>query len=160
MIQGVVDALVGQGLLFRDGTSLRRPEVTSRDLTSLRILSRTLGQTLERYAISTALIARHVGPGLDGLIDRKDFETQCQLMAQRISILNGVNEPEFFDKNLFRIYVDQLEERGLAQTVEGGKLKVSPNVRQVADHALSLLSGDLRQSIQRLSLDAPKTKGG
>jgi glycerol-3-phosphate O-acyltransferase len=149
VIQGVIDALIGQGLLFRDGPYVHRPEVTSRDLTSLRILSRALGQTLERYAISTALLARH---GEQGEIDRKEFETQCQLMAQRISILNGVNEPEFSDKNLFRVYIDQLEEQGFAKDLGEGRLRVDPRVQGIAANAVNLLSGDLRQSIQRLTL--------
>lgn len=151
VIQGVVEALIEQGLLFREGRFIHRPEVTSRDLTSLRILSRALGQTFERYAISTALLAKH---GLRGPINRQEFEAQCQLMAQRISILNGVNEPEFFDKNLFHSYIDQLEAQGFAERQGDGQLKIDPKVKDVADNSLNLLSGDLRQSIQRLSLDS------
>lgn len=154
VIQGVVEALIREGLLFREGHLIHRPEVTSRDLTSLRILSRAVGQTLERYAISTALLAKH---GAAGAVDRKEFETQCQLMAQRISILNGVNEPEFFDKGLFRAYIDQIEEQGFATPIEGGKLRIDPRVRDIANNSINLLSGDIRQSIQRLSLEKAET---
>lgn len=159
VIQGIIDTLVGQGLLFREGASVHRPDVTSRDLTSLRILSRTLGQTLERYAISTALLARHGAQSVDGTVTRKDFETQCQLMAQRISLLNGVNEPEFFDKSLFHAYIDQIEEQGFAEKVGDGRMKIDPRVKEIADNAINLLSGDIRQSIQRLSLEGAKAKG-
>jgi glycerol-3-phosphate O-acyltransferase len=149
VILSVVESLLAQGLLFRDAgdASLRRPEVTSRDYSSLKTLGRALGHTLERYAISTALLAQHD----DGTaFDRKEFETRCHLMAQRISILNGINEPEFFDKNLFKNFVDQLKAMGLAVDREEGKIAVEPRLRGVAEHSLNLLSGDIRQSIQRL----------
>lgn len=150
VIQGVIDALIRQGLLFRvDGGVIRRPEVTSRDLTSLMILSRALGHTLERYAISTALLARH---GAGSHIDRKEFETQCQLMAQRISILNGVIEPEFFDKNLFKNYINLLGEHGFVVEEPDGKIAVDPKIKELAQTSVNLLSGDIRQSIQRISI--------
>lgn len=149
VIQGVIDALVRQGLLFRVDGFVRRPEVTSRDLTSLMILSRALGHTLERYAISTALLARH---GAGSHIDRKEFETQCQLMAQRISILNGVNEPEFFDKNLFKNYINLLSEHGFVVEEEGGRMAVAAKTLDLAHTSVNLLSGDIRQSIQRISI--------
>ncbi len=145
---GIVEALVGQGFLFRgEGGMIRRPDVTSKDFSSLKTLGRALGQTLERYAISTALLAQH-GDGQP--FDRKAFETRCHLMAQRISILNGLNEPEFFDKNLFKIFLDQLKTLGLAAEAEGGRMTVDPKLRAVAEHSMNLLSGDIRQSIQRL----------
>lgn len=148
VIGGVIESLIGQGLLFRttDG-AIRRPEVTSKDYSSLKTLGRVLGQTLERYAISTALLAQH-GDGQP--FDRKAFETRCHLMAQRISILNGINEPEFFDKNLFKNFLDQLKALGLASEMADGRMAVDPKLRDVAEHSMSLLSGDIRQSIQRL----------
>lgn len=148
VVKGVIDALVGQRLLFRDGASLRRPDFTTRDFSSLRILARALGQTLERYAVSTALLAQQQS---GEPFDRKDFETRCQLMAQRISILNGINEPEFFDKSLFKNYIDLLKDLKYAADAGEGRLVIDAQVRGIAERSLNLLSGDLRQSIQRLS---------
>ena len=71
-------------------------------------------------------------------------------MAQRISILNGINEPEFFDKNLFKNFLDQLKSLGLASEREGGFMAIDLRLRAVAEHSMNLLSGDIRQSIQRL----------
>ncbi len=150
VIAGVIEALIRQGLLFRtEGGYVRRPEVTSRDLTSLMILSRAMGHTLERYAISTSLLARH---GAGSVIDRKEFETQCQLMAQRISILNGINAPEFFDKSLFKNYIGLLSEHHFVQENGDGKLVIDAKIREIAETSVNLLSGDIRQSIQRIAI--------
>ncbi len=147
VISAVTNALVEQKLLCREGDLVIRPDVTTLDFTSLKILSRVLGQTLERYAVSTALLARHA----DGApFERAEFEKQCQLMAQRISILNGINEPEFFDKNLFKNYIELLKIQGIAEDAGDGKLKVSSEIKALADSAINLLSSDIRQSIRRM----------
>lgn len=153
-IRAVVASLVKEGLLFREGNMLRRPEVTSRDLTTLLILARSLGQTLERYAISNALLARQ-----EAGIERKAFEAQCTLMAQRIAILNGVKEPEFFDKNLFKNYLDRLVDLGYVTSGADGRLQNSPGLAALADYSLGLLSGDIRQSIQRIGVSSKQGHG-
>jgi len=152
VVHGVIQALIGQGLLFceEDGV-VRRPDVTSRDLTSLLVLSRALGPTLERYAVSSALLARHLG---EGAIDRKEYESQCQLMAQRISILNGMNEPDAFDKSLFKNFLSLLEERGYLRLASEGRFEVDQRIRDIALGAVNLLSSDIRQSIQRITVGA------
>ncbi len=151
--RGVIEALVSEKLLFRHGPELRRPDFTSQDFASLKILGRALGQTLERYAVSAALLAQHAdgNPFL-----RKDFETRCQLMAQRISILNGRSEPEFFDKNLFKTFVDRLKDLGLAHELDEGRMTVDPRIASTSAQSLGLLSTDIRQSILRMtSTEAP-----
>lgn len=153
VINNVIEALITQKLLCRTGDIISRPDVTSLDFTSLKILSRVLGQTLERYAISTALLAKHA----DGIpFERAEFEKQCQLMAQRISILNGTNEPEFFDKNLFKNYIELLKEQGIAKETEGNRLLITDEIRELADSAINLLSSDIRQSIRRMIAPAGK----
>ena len=72
------------------------------------------------------------------------------MMPQRISILNGMNEPEFFDKNLFKNYIELLKLQGIAEDVGEGKLKISSEIRALADSAINLLSSDIRQSIRRM----------
>jgi glycerol-3-phosphate O-acyltransferase len=154
VVGAVTDALVANGLLVREGDVLRRPDVTAKEFTSLKIMGRVLGQVLERYAVSTALLGRYAQTARGPLV-RKDFETQCQLMAQRISILNGMNEPEFFDKNLFKNYIDLLKDLGLASEDEAGGLIIDARVGAVAAGATKLLSGDIRQSIARFSSSEP-----
>jgi glycerol-3-phosphate O-acyltransferase len=150
VLGGVIDALVQEGLLLREaGTRMiTRPNFTAKEFASLKVLSRPLSQTLERYAISTALLAKH-GDGQP--FSRGEYETTCQLMAQRVSILSGMTEPEFFEKTLFKNYVDLLKELDFAREEEGGKLVLNRQVGTMAEVAMKLLSTDVRQSIARAS---------
>jgi glycerol-3-phosphate O-acyltransferase len=127
---------------------ITRPNFTAKEFASLKVLSRPLSQTLERYAISTALLAKH-GDGQP--FSRGEYETTCQLMAQRVSILSGMTEPEFFEKTLFKNYVDLLKELDFAREEEGGKLVLNRQVGTMAEVAMKLLSTDVRQSIARAS---------
>jgi glycerol-3-phosphate O-acyltransferase len=128
--------------------------VRSRELTSLSILSRSLWRTLERYAISTALLAQHLG---QGWVNRQEFETQCQLMAQRIAILSGAHDPESYDKGLFRSYLDQLLAQGYVAPLGDDRLAIDARVAAFAESCLSLLTSDIRHSVQRVSLAAENT---
>lgn len=150
VITQIIEDFVSQGILVRNegDATLSRPDPNSNDFLALKMLSRPLGHTLERYAISTALLARHS----DGKpFSRELYETTCQLMAQRISILNGINAPEFFEKNIFKNYVDLLKELEFAREEEGGKLTLNRQVGLMAELAMELLSAETRYSIVKSS---------
>ena len=55
-----------------------------------------------------------------GSITQEALEQRCHLMAQRMSVLYGLNSPEFFDKSLFRNFFDLLRRRNVIQ-VSGGR---------------------------------------
>ena len=43
--------------------------------------------------------------------ERRGAENLCTVMAQRLSILHGLNAPEFFDKTLFRHFIQSSRNR-------------------------------------------------
>ena len=149
-VDKVLEALLSERLLVRDSTSqkLVRPKAVSREFLALKLLSRPIGQTVERFAISIALLAKHTS---GQSFDRKDYESTCQQMAQRVSILSGLNEPEFFEKSLFKHYIDIVKDLGLAHEDSAGQLIVKPEVDAMAEIAITLLSPDVRQSVARSS---------
>jgi glycerol-3-phosphate O-acyltransferase len=149
-IEKSVATLVEQKLLVRNGENIARPGVADRLFPATKILGRIIGSTLERYAISTVLLSKYVGLGY---IVRTDFESQCQLMAQRISILNGSKDLDVFDKRVFRTYIDILKDIDYVEQDEKFRLQVNPSIKLVADAAMSLLSVDIRQSISRIEIE-------
>ena len=81
-----------------DATEWHRPASTSVDAMRLWLLAGATIQTLERYYLAIALLL-HAG---SGAIGQTELEERCHLMAQRMSLLYGIDSPEFFDKSLFR----------------------------------------------------------
>ena len=84
-------------------------------------------------------------------VDRSEFEMQCLKMAQRISILNGNKDPEFFDKGLFRQFVNLLSNLGYVSISEDDKIVVREEVGSISQYSMGLLSNDIRQSISRMT---------
>ena len=48
----------------------------------------------------------------DPEIARGLLEKESQLVAQRLSVLHGINAPEFFDKAVFSTFIANLKEEG------------------------------------------------
>ncbi len=151
----IVATMVDQGLLVRSGDGeLSRPAVTSRDLTTLLVLGRCLGQQLERYAIALAILAKRAEVGLP--IKADEYTEQVTLMAQRIAILSGLVDAEFYDKKMLLNLVDQLVDLGYLGQVAEGVLQASAKVSDLASKAVLMLSSDIRDSIHRMTVVAPK----
>ena len=84
----------------------------------LRAIAQNLLQAFERYYIAIAALVRN-GPHT---LSSAELENLCTLTAQRLSLLHELNAPEFFDKSLFRGFIQKLRERKVVWTDDGGKL--------------------------------------
>ncbi len=154
-VTAIVGTMVDEGLLVRSGPDeLSRPVVTSRDLTTLLVLGRCLGQQLERYAIAFSILAKRAEAGIP--IRTEDYAEQVTLMAQRIAILSGLVDAEYYDKKMLLNLVDQLIELGYLEQVDTGILRASSRVASLANNAVLMLSSDIRESIHRMTVVAPK----
>ncbi len=143
-----IDVMLQLGLLSREGDRLRRPDAGQPAYSTLAMLGRVLNETLERYAMTALLLSeeRRLQQGLD----RDRFEEDCRLLAERMAILTGRNAPEFFDKTLFRGYLNTLIEIGLISQQEGQGLVVDARIDRIAERSQELLSDDARQMLLQL----------
>ncbi len=141
--------LVEKGLLFEEtGGLISRPEEGTDAMLRLRLLSRFIIQTLERYNIAIGVLRRYGS----GKVNAKELEDQCTLLAERMSILFGLNAPEFFDKTLFRNFINSLQSNGVVSTDENGLLCYNEALDEVAEDARLVLSVEKRQAIQQVTM--------
>jgi glycerol-3-phosphate O-acyltransferase len=144
-----VDVLVEKGLLFeQDNGLISRPEEGTDAMLRLRVLSRFIIQTLERYHIAIGVLRRYGS----GKVNAEELEEQCTLLAERMSILFGLNAPEFFDKSLFRNFITSLQSNGVVTKDENGLLCYSNALDEVAEDARLVLSVEKRQAIQQVTM--------
>jgi glycerol-3-phosphate O-acyltransferase len=73
-------------------------------------------------------------------------------MAQRMSILYGLDSPEFFDKSLFRNFIELLGRRQVVTTAQDGSLVFGEPLLGVAADAQLVLSEQLRHDILQATL--------
>jgi glycerol-3-phosphate O-acyltransferase len=131
-----------------DRSEWRRPASTSLEAVQLSVLAQATIQTVERYYLVIALLLQ----AGSGSITQEALEQSCHLMAQRMSVLYGLNSPEFFDKSLFRNFIELLRRRNVVQTSEEGRLSFGEPLLAVGADAQLVLSEQIRHSILQVTL--------
>ncbi|MBX3702919.1 MAG: glycerol-3-phosphate 1-O-acyltransferase PlsB [Steroidobacteraceae bacterium] len=149
VVDGVLAALAAQGLLERvgDGTMWRRPPTGSAEAVRLSVLAQATVQTIERYYLAIALLLR----AGRSVLSTDALEQRCVAMAQRMSMLYGLAAPEFFDRAMFRDFIELLRLRGVIRQDGEGRLTFDDALLAVAEDARIVLSEQIRNSILQVT---------
>ncbi len=151
-VEGVInqwiDLMIEQGLIVEENGRIHRPEEGTDAMLRLRVLSRFIIQTLERYHIAIGILRKYGS----GRISAVELEEQSTLLAERMSILFGLNAPEFFDKSLFRNFIANMQKNGVITTDDNGLLSYTEGLNEVAEDARLVLSVEKRQAIQQVTM--------
>jgi glycerol-3-phosphate O-acyltransferase len=148
-LQATLDFFIDRGLLEADadGRILGRGPGQGNAAFRLRTLARNLLPAIERYYIGVALLVKN-GPHA---LSAGELENLCWLTAQRLSLLHELNAPEFFDRSLFRGFIQTLRERRVVWGDGQGKLDFNPELEVVAKDARVILSREIRHGILKLT---------
>jgi glycerol-3-phosphate O-acyltransferase len=148
-LEATIDFLVARGVLDTDADRrmLGRGPGQGDGAFQLRAIAQNLLQAFERYYIAIAALVRN-GPHA---LSSAELENLCTLTAQRLSLLLELNAPEFFDKSLFRGFIQKLRERKVVWTDDGGKLDFDAELESVARDAKVILSREIRHGILKLT---------
>jgi glycerol-3-phosphate O-acyltransferase len=150
------EQFIREGLLepIEDGEEriLARYAGQSDEVFRLRAIGHSLQQAFERYYIAISVLAKNGS----GVLSAGELETLCQLAAQRLSLLYAPAAPEFFDRTLFRGFIQKLRELKLVWTDEAGKLAFDERLAAWAKDAKVILGRELRHSIEKVSPETAK----
>ena len=152
-VDRTIDVFVREGLLqLDDASTLTRNAGQSDEVFRLRAIGHPLQQAFERYYIAISVLAKN-GPGTLGA---GELESLCQLAAQRLSLLYAPAAPEFFDKSLFRGFIQKLRELGLVRLDQNSKLVFDQRLDAWARDAKVILGRELRHTIEKVSPEAAR----
>ena len=103
-IKAIIDEFARQDVIQANDNflSIHRAKVRI-----LQLWSAGMREILQRYYITVSILRKR-SPG----IARGLLEKESQLVAQRLSVLHGINAPEFFDKAVFSAFIANLKEEG------------------------------------------------
>ena len=148
-LQSTIDFFVRRGLLEAtgDGRVLERGPGQDDAAYQLKIIARSLIQAFERYYITIAALVKN-GPHT---LTAAELENACALTAQRLSLLNELSAPEFFDKALFRGFIHKLRESRIVWTDEAGKLDYDRGLEDMVRDARVILAREVRHSILKIT---------
>jgi glycerol-3-phosphate O-acyltransferase len=148
-MNATIDFFLDRGLLeaLGDGRVLRRGPGQSDGAYQLRLIAHSMLQAFERYYIAIAALVRN-GPRT---LSATELENLCTLTAQRLTLLHELNAPEFFDRSLFRGFIQKLRERRVIWPDAAGKLDFDSGLEAVARDAKVILSREIRHGILKLT---------
>jgi len=126
---------------------LERAEGGTVEALQLQLLGRVLLQTFERYFITISVLVKNGS----GTLTRSQLERLCMLTAQRISLLSEFDAPEFYDRSLFRQFIDLLKQRGVLVINAAGNLEFEDTIKDITEDAKTLLSKEIRHGIIRVA---------
>jgi glycerol-3-phosphate O-acyltransferase len=155
-VERIAEVFVREGLLQLvnddEGGILQRSQGQSDEVFRLRAIGHTLQQAFERYYIAVSVLVKN-GPGTLGAAE---LESLCHLAAQRLSLLYAPAAPEFFDKSLFRSFIQKLRELKLVWPDQNSKLLFDDRLDTWAKDAKLILGRELRHTIERVSPEAAR----
>jgi glycerol-3-phosphate O-acyltransferase len=143
-----IDQMIAMGLLIQrsqDTVSCTSPN--SEEYAQLTVLGRAVRQTVVRYYMVISLLTNQGS----GNLSQKRLEDLCYLLAQRLSFLYEFNAPEFFDKALFRNFIDTAKKTGHLKADADNALVFDARLVEIAAQAQLILPADIRQTTQQIT---------
>ncbi len=155
VIDDTMRCLTDEGLLRETDEYLQRTPGGSDQTYYLRLLGHSLVQTFERYFITVSVLAKNGS----GKLSRAQLEQLCILCAQRISLLHEFEAPEFYDKTLFKQFIESLTDSGILGRDEEGRLVFDQRLEQFARDAKLVLDKEVRHSIIQTTPEVLELEG-
>ncbi len=111
-------------------------------ITGLQLLASSSRDMLQRYVIVFSLLQK------DPTMSRMTLEKEGRLIAERLSLLHGINAPEFFDKGVFATLVSSLREQGYLDDKDSENLN---KIKIMNETLQPLITSQVMQTIDEIT---------
>ncbi len=146
-----IDSMIEEELLEKLDGDLRRPPRSDHRFIQLIRLANIVQPILERYYMTFIVLWQSSSAPLT----EAELEHRCHLMAQKISMIYGINSPDFFDRLLFRDFIETMLENEYLVKNDQEQLEFAPGFNYVSLDLRNLLSTEVRSSILSLIKAVP-----
>jgi len=109
----------------------------------VRLMAECVNETMQRFAIITTLLGR-LAP-----VAKSELDDKVVAIAQRLSVLNNINAPEFIDKKAQSTLILAMKDKGYIVTDEDDKLVDSSTLGLLKGSVSNLVDIEVLQSIMR-----------
>ena len=145
-----IDCLIEQGLIQEDGGKL---ELVGEKTQQIATLSKGVTLSLQRYYMTLAILKERG----QGSLNRMGLEGLSVKLAERISLIYEMDSPEFFDKALFKGFIEQLFNHRIIWPDEQGQITYGKALETIIDDAGLVLSQQLRGGVNQLAKEPSRT---
>ncbi|MDN6088388.1 MAG: glycerol-3-phosphate 1-O-acyltransferase, partial [Enterobacterales bacterium] len=87
-------------------------------------------------------------------ISRGALEKESRIMAQRLSVLHGINAPEFFDKAVFATLVGTLRSEGYINDVGDA---IPEHTMEIYNLLVAMITPEIKLTIESVSAPEMET---
>ncbi|QIM62593.1 glycerol-3-phosphate 1-O-acyltransferase [Pasteurellaceae bacterium Orientalotternb1] len=145
-VEAILQEFTRQQLIKNESEMLM---INRHRIRALQLHSAGVREVLQRYYISLSILIEQPE------ISRNELEKESRSIAQRLSVLLGINAPEFFDKALFSTFSNTLKEQGYFD--EDGNAVVA-KVQDTEALLRGLISVEVQQTIQGAMVKLEKSE--
>lgn len=142
----IIDFLLAHDILTDNGERLVRPDRNDIHFLLLTRLAHIAQPVLERYYMTFVVLWESGSQP----VTEAALEKRCYLVAQKISMLYGINSPDFFDRKLFGHFIETMSELGFIEKNEQGCLIFQDAFNRINLDIRILLSVEVRSTILQL----------
>jgi len=142
-----LDYFEQKGLIHRQSDRWHASVKGSASQLQLELLAAIMVPTLERYLLTLAVLIR----AGSGKATSTEVGNQSQQMAQRLSVLNGLNAPEFFDKALFKNFLQTLKARSTITVNNNHCLEFDDRILNIVLASDSVVPAQVLYSIMQVT---------
>ncbi len=132
------------GMLNQKGKYITVPEPSHPSFNTFWLLSRTMQETWQRYAVVLRILEG------ESSISRATLERQSVTIAERLSTLYGLSSPEFYDKNVLATFIAALKDNDLIDSTEDGALAFNEATAALKEAIEPLVSDEIIQHLEQI----------
>ncbi len=151
IVDEFITSLINESMLEAIGNKLRRPRRSDHRFMQLMRMAHVVQPILERYYMTFIVLWQAAGEPLD----EAELEHRCHLLAQKISMIYGINAPDFFDRLLFRDFIETMIEYEYLVRNDQQQLGFTMGFDYVSLDLRNLLSTEIRGSILSVIKTSP-----
>ncbi|PJG82848.1 glycerol-3-phosphate 1-O-acyltransferase PlsB [Caviibacterium pharyngocola] len=127
-VEKIIAELSRQGMIKYNENLL---SINKAQVRTLQLWSAGVREILQRYYITVSILQK------EPTIPRATLEKESQSVAQRLSVLHGINAPEFFDKAVFSAFIAGLKTSGYFDDEGVVDMQKLGNIADILEHMIS-----------------------
>ena len=142
-VQAVCQFLAEQGLAKQSKAGMWSLSSDDTTRAKVRLVAECVNETMQRFAIITSLLSQ-LAP-----IKKSDLNEKVVAIAQRLSVLNNINAPEFIDKKAQSTLITAMKDQGYIMLDDDDNLVDSSTLALLKSSVSNLVEIEVLQSIMR-----------
>lgn len=151
LVDDIIKLFEQFGMLTASGNAISRSRSDDSAVVQMMLLSQCAMPALQRYYMASVILARQGS----GKLSQSELEQTCEACAERLGIMYGIRSPDFFDRKLFRSFVQTLRDMDQVHEDSNGLLhfeaSFEASLQSLDEQASILLDEQIRHSIKSIA---------